>query len=57
LYGDEADLKARLARWMEEPDEARALDARGDVRRFGWDRVSPPLDAVVERACGEANRA
>ncbi len=57
LYEGEADLKARLARWMERPGEARALDLREDVRRFGWDRVAPRLDAAVERACEEAARA
>jgi len=54
LYADRADLKARLIRWMEDPQETRAIDLRQGVRRFGWDEVAPRLDAVAERLCGGA---
>lgn len=52
LYGSRKDLKARLVGWLRHPDEARSLDLSADVRRFGWDRVAPLLDSVIERLCG-----
>ncbi len=52
LYGDRDGLKARLVRWIERPGEARSVDLSAEMRRFGWDRVAPLLDAAVERACG-----
>jgi glycosyltransferase involved in cell wall biosynthesis len=52
LYRDRADLKARLVRWIEDPQQARALDLRDAVRRFGWDEVAPRIDAAAEQTCG-----
>ncbi len=52
LYGDRADLKARLVRWIKDPAAARAVDLRDDAGRYGWDQVAPRLDAVAERLCG-----
>ena len=52
LYADRRDLKERLVRWIEHPEQARALDLRDGVRRFGWEEVAPRLDAVAERLCG-----
>ncbi len=47
LYDGRADLKERLSYWINHPEEARRMDLRSHVRRFGWDRVAPRLDAVA----------
>ncbi len=52
LYEDADDLYRRLARWTEHPEQARAVDLRGEFRRFGWDRVAPRLDDVLELVHG-----
>lgn len=54
LYKGREGLKAQLARYMDQPEEARALDLsdlRAEMRRFGWDVVAPLLDSVIERVC------
>jgi len=52
LYADDGELKARLARWMEHPEEARSLVLTDEMRRFGWERVAPALDAELECVAG-----
>ncbi len=54
LYECRDDLKARLIAWMADPAAARAIDVSADMRRFGWDRVAPLLDNVLEGA-GDAH--
>ncbi|MCD6417090.1 MAG: DUF3524 domain-containing protein [Planctomycetes bacterium] len=51
LYGEKAELKEKLIRWIERPGEARALDLRGHMRRFGWPGVAPRLDDLLEGLC------
>jgi len=53
LYRDERELAERLARWLSRPEEARAQDLSAAMRRFGWDRVAPQLDAVMEDVCAQ----
>lgn len=56
LYEGRDGLKARLARYMDHPEEARALDLSAAMRRFGWDEVAPMLDAAIEGICrGDAD--
>ncbi|MFO8008915.1 MAG: DUF3524 domain-containing protein [Candidatus Brocadiia bacterium] len=52
LYADGADLYRRLAHWTEHPEEARSVDLREAFGRFGWDRVAPRLDDVLQRVHG-----
>jgi len=50
LYDDRVDLKARLVRLMEHPDEARSFDLGAQMKRFGWDAVAPQLDEALAGA-------
>jgi glycosyltransferase involved in cell wall biosynthesis len=52
LYEGRDDLKARLARCMERPEEARAANLSAQMRRFGWGQVAPRLDSVMESVPG-----
>jgi len=52
LYRDDAELRQKLRRWALNPQEARSLNPREDVRRFSWGMVAPRLDRVLEQvAC------
>ncbi len=53
LYWDPQDLAQRLAHWAGHVRDARAVDLSAHMRRFGWDRVGPQLDAVMEEAYQE----
>ena len=55
LYDTQRELLERLRRWTEHPEEARALEVRSAVARFGWQNVAPRLDAVLEET-SEAKR-
>ncbi|MGD2174699.1 MAG: DUF3524 domain-containing protein [Candidatus Brocadiaceae bacterium] len=48
LYEGPEELKARLVELTEAPQQARDAGLAEHVRRFGWDRVGPRLDAVME---------
>ena len=54
LYNTPDELFERLRRWAERPEAVRAMDLRDAVREFGWDRVAPRLDAVMEELAEEA---
>ncbi|NLW50560.1 MAG: DUF3524 domain-containing protein [Candidatus Brocadiaceae bacterium] len=55
LYEGRDGLKARLVRWLEHPEQARALNLSADVARFGWEHVAPMLDDVIDQV-SEARR-
>ncbi|MHC4788140.1 MAG: tRNA-queuosine alpha-mannosyltransferase domain-containing protein [Planctomycetota bacterium] len=57
LYEGRDDLKARLRRWMRRPHQARSVDLRAEVARFGWDQVAPRLDGVFEGLLQEGGDA
>ncbi len=55
LYRTPEELFNRLRRWAARPEEARVVDLRAEVRRFGWDCVAPRLDATLEEMCAGGN--
>ena len=48
LYATQDELLDRLRRWTERPEEARSVDVRGEMERFGWPCVAPALDGALE---------
>ena len=42
-----------VVRLLDRPEQARALCLSEDAARFGWERVAPMLDAVMDDVRGE----
>jgi glycosyltransferase involved in cell wall biosynthesis len=55
LYATERELLERLRRWIERPDDVRAVNLRRHMERFSWRRVAPQLDDLLEELKGAAD--